>query len=220
MRNASVRFARLWWLQAAVVFGVVLGLVISPVSVQAQDPVPVKRVEEDWVLVLNDPSADNAAPQVTCVMSPVGHADGVFATLELNHGTLPEYRAGGLQLQVWNGEDWLTVRDHADTTLHQSGEVVTFTRKMWLNGGKLNFNVVNGNSSSWGAFGATDNIKLAIASSLSDLNGYSPDLSKSQSGIGYGSQRVQTLKLNKIRYYDGLGNLLQEDTTPRVVHQQ
>jgi hypothetical protein len=40
------------------------------------------------------------------------------------------------------------------------------------------------------------------------------------SGIGFGAQRVQRLVLKAVRYYDGWGNLLNTDTTQRVVHEQ
>lgn len=219
MRKTSKQSLRTWALAPAVLVALVAGVLVS--STRAIDlGASVKKVEEDWELVLNDPDTNVNAPQVTCVISPVNHTDGVYAALELNHGTLPEYTAGGLQLQVWNGEDWLTVRDHADTSLQNSGEVVTWTRRMWLNDGKLTFRVLNGNSTSWGTFGDNENIKLSISSSLSNLNLYSPDVSKANSGVGFGAQRVQSLVLKRVRYYDGSGNLLLEDPTPRVVHQQ
>jgi hypothetical protein len=220
MWNTSVRFARLWGLRSAVVFGVILSVLLLPMALKAQSGSSVMKVEEDWELVLNEPSPDNAAPQVTCAISPLNHFDGVYSALELNHGTLPGYTAGGLQLQAWNGESWLTVRDYDNTTLQNTGEVVTWTSRMVLNDGTLTFRVANGNSTSWGAFGSGGNIKLSLSSTLSNLNLYSPDLSASHSGIGFGSQRVTSLKLRKVRYYDGSGNLLSEDTTPRVVHQQ
>jgi hypothetical protein len=220
MWNTSVRFARLWGFQSAVVFGAILSILLLPMALKAQSGSTVMKVEEDWELVLVEPSPEVAAPQVTCSISPLGNVDGVYAALELNHGTLPSYTAGGLQLQAWNGESWLTVRDYDNTTLHHSGEVVTWTSRMVLSGGLLTFRVANGSSTSWGAFGSGGNIKLSLVSTLSNLNAYSPDLSAAHSGIGFGSQRVQSLKLKQVRYYDGSGNLLSTDTTPRVVHQQ
>jgi hypothetical protein len=220
MAITTVRCARASTLLWPGLFGLLLGLLISSNDVHAFNPAEVMKVEEDWELVLNEPSADNVAPQVTCVISPAGDVEGVYAALELNHGSLPEFSAGGLQLQVWNGEDWLTVRDHAGSALHQTAEVVAWTQKMWLQGGKVHFKVDNGTSTSWGTFGANDNIKLSLSSSLSNLNGYNVALSASQSGIGYGSQRVQSLVLKRVRYYDAAGALLLEDTTPRSVHQQ
>jgi hypothetical protein len=220
MWNTSVRFARFWGFQSAVVFGAILSILLLPMALKAQTGPTVMKVEEDWELVLSEPSPANAAPQVTCSISPLGHFDGIYAALELNHGTLPSYTAGGLQLQAWNGESWLTVRDYDNTTLQSSGEVVTWTTRMSLSAGKVTFFITNGNSTSWGAFGSGGNIKLSLITGLLNLNAYSPDLSVSNSGIGFGSQRVQSLKLKKVRYYDALGNLLSEDTTPRVVHQQ
>jgi hypothetical protein len=188
--------------------------------VAAQGITPVMMVEEDWELVINEPDADNAAPQITCVMSPVNNADGVHSLLEMNHASLPEWEAGGMQLQVWSGDEWLTLRDHADFTLHHSSETVTWTRRMSLGVGKLHFSVVNGHSDSWGDFGGTGTIKLTIDSLLLDLNGYDPDISKVQSGVGFGAQRVNSLKIKRVRYYDALGDLIDQDTTERVVHEE
>jgi hypothetical protein len=206
-------------LRYATVLGFAMALL--PLVAQAVDlPVPVTKVEEDWELVLNEPSPDTVAPQITCLISPFTNCDSVYATLEMNHASLPEFSAGGLQLQVWSGEDWLTVRDYADTALSNTGEVITWTRRMSLGAGKLTFQTTNGSSTSWGNFGGSGTFKLSITSTLASLNGYSPDFSQSQSGIGYGSQRVQSLVLKRVRYYDALGNLITEDTTERVVHQE
>jgi hypothetical protein len=188
--------------------------------VAAQAVTGVQKVEEDWELVVNEPDAENAAPQITCLMSPVDNADGVHALLELNHASLPDFSAGGLQLQVWSGEDWLTLRDHADFTLHHSGETVTWTRRMSLGAGKLTFTCVNGVSDSWGAFGGTGNIKLTVNSLLLNLDGYNPEISRAQSGVSFGAQRVTSLKIKRVRYYDVLGNLIHTDNTERVVHEE
>ncbi len=189
-------------------------------TLRATDPPSsVAKIEEDWELIINEPDVENNAPQVVCVTSPVNNVDGVYAALELNHGTLPEYSAGGLQLQAWNGEDWLSVRDHAATTLHHDNETVTWTMRMWLHDNKLNFKVVDGSSQSWGAFGGTGFIKLSINNPPSSLDGYNPDVSKTNSGVGFASQRVQSLKLKRVRYYNASNELLLEDTTSRTVHQ-
>jgi hypothetical protein len=189
----------------------------------------VMKVEEDWEMVVLEPSPDITAPQITCLISPVGNIDGVYAALELNHGSMPDFSSGGLQLQAWNGESWITVRDYADTTLQNNAEVVTWTTRMSIeediigdgnNLDELTFRVANGNSTSWGLFGTEGTFKLSIDSELTDLNGYSPAVSVANSGIGFGSQRVERLVLKRVRYYDDSGTLLFEDTTQRVVHEQ
>jgi hypothetical protein len=196
-------------------FAWAIALLLLPAHLLAAD---VAKVEEDWELVLNGPSPAITAPQVTCTMTPLGHLNGVYAALEINHGTLPDFTPGGLQLQVWSGEEWLTVRDYADSALNVDDDTVRWTQRMSLGAGKLTFQVVNGSSTTWGAFATSGNFKLSLLSLLTNLNSYSPDLSVNNSGIGFGSQRVASLTLKRVRYYDSSGNLLSEDTTPRVVH--
>jgi len=219
MENASVRCVRLNCLRFVLFCGA-LALVMLPNLAMGQD---VMKVEEDWELVVLEPSPDITAPQITCLISPFGDIDGVFGALELNHGSMPDFSSGGLQLQAWSGESYITVRDYCDTTLQNNSEVVTWTTKMWLNNAsseRLTFKVANGNSTSWGTFGGDGNFKLSLTSAILNLNEYDPAVSVANSGIGFGSQRVERLVLKRVRYYDGWGNLLNEDTTERVVHEQ
>jgi hypothetical protein len=223
MENASVRCVRLNCLRFALLCGVLAALAMFPAIAMGDGTNPVMKIEEDWEMVVLEPSPDITAPQITCLISPVGNIDGVYAALELNHGSMPDFISGGLQLQAWNGESWITVRDYADTTLQNNNEVVTWTTKMWLNNlasERLTFKVTNGTSTSWGAFGEEGNFKLSLTSAIADLSAYSPTVSVANSGIGFGAQRVQRLVLKQVRYYDGWGNLLNTDTTERVVHEQ
>ncbi len=215
MRKSATGSTLKWAVAALVAVGLV-GLVPT---VQAIDlPLGVMKVEEDWELVVIEPSTESVGPQVSCVISPVNHIDGTYANLEVNYGSLPDFSEGGLQLQAWSDEEWLSVRDHAGTTLQNEGETVTWTTRMWLQGGKVHFKVADGNGTSWGNFGdSIDNIKLSLNSSLLSLNGYNPAVSVAHSGVGFGGQRVQCLKIVRIRYYDGFGNLLLEDDTVRDV---
>jgi hypothetical protein len=177
------------------------------------------KVEEDWELVVIEPSAESVGPQVSCVISPVNHIDGAYANLEVNYGSLPDFSEGGLQLQAWSGEEWLSVRDMAGTTLQNEGETITWTTRMWLHDGQVHFKVANGHGTSWGDFGTSeDNIKLSLNTTLLNLGLYSPALSVANSGVGFGGQRVASLKIKRVRYYDGWGNLLLEDYTDHVVN--
>jgi hypothetical protein len=205
------------WAVAAV-FAV--GLVCwGPLSQAIGAPLGTMKVEEDWELVVNEPNSVTVGPQVSCVISPVSHLDGTYGNLEVNYGSLPDFMEGGLQLQAWSGEEWLSVRDMAGTTLQNDAETITWTTRMWLQGGKLNFKIANGNGTSWGNFGDTiDNIKLSLSSSLLTLDAYDPAVSVANSGVGFGGQRVASLKIKRIRYYGILGNLLSEDTTEREVN--
>ena len=197
-----------------------VGLVCWGSMSQAIDvPLGVQKIEEDWELVVIEPTTVSVGPQVSCVISPVNNIDSTYANLEVNYGTLPDFMEGGLQLQAWSDEEWLSVRDMAGTTLQNEGETVTWTTRMWLQGGKINFKIADGNGTSWGNFGDTiDNIKLSLNTSLLTLSGYNTAVSVANSGVGFGGQRVASLKIKKVRYYDGFGNLLLEDNAEHEVN--
>lgn len=184
---------------------------------QAEDNTVVK-VEEDWELIVGEPSPESDAPQVTCVISPYDGAQSVHAAFELNHRSLPSFSAGGMQLQAWNYEHFITRDSAASGQLSTPGETIRWTMKMKIDQGYLFFYVRNGTSSTWGDFGGYGDLTLTIPWSLPSLAGYSPETSVSQSGIGYASNRVDRLVLKEVRYYNADHQLVARDTTERVVH--
>lgn len=184
----------------ALVFGALFAVTAS-----AQD-VSVTRVEESWELVVSDPNSYNDAPQVTCVVSPLGNLQSVHATLELNHRTLPAFASGGLQLQVWNGERLLGYRSNAnEASLSLAGETITWTQAMEIREGTLTFEILNGQSLAWGQFGAEGSLKLVLPTALSNLNDYRPETSAANSGVGFAGNRVQSLKLKAVRFFLSTG---------------
>ncbi len=184
---------------------------------QSNSPTIV-RVEEDWELVVKSPDANSTAPQVTCAFSPVGHVDSVHATFELNHQSLPHFQSGGLQLQVWDGDiPRNTHKFPKADAMSQPQEVVRWTQCMEVGGGSLLFEIRNGTSSTWGAFGGQGYLKATVGTGLVNLNGYSPEVSAKHSGIGYAANRVESLVLKRVRITTDKGQTL-EYTTPLVVH--
>ncbi len=206
--------SRRFWLQHAA--ALVTACMIAN-TLEAQTDTTVAKVEEDWQLTIAEPSPDSDTPQVICVISPYSGASSVHATLEINHHTLPSYAAGGLQLQAWNYETYLTRNTAEQGLLATYGEVITWTTKMELVHGRLYFDV-NGSSTTWGQFGAGGDLRLSIPSPLTSLSSYSPLTSVDQSGIGYAANRVSSLVLKEVRYYNAANELLATDTTARFVH--
>lgn len=178
----------------------------------------VYRVEEDWELVVADPDATTVAPQVTTSISPLGHINGLHATFEINHRTVPSYSPGGLHFHVWNGESRLSTRDDSSNALvSQTGEVVRWTQRMTLVDNTLWLSVREGTSSTWGNFGAEGNLRISMTTNLNNLNEYSPEVSVAQSGIGFASNRAESLVLKRVRRTFNNGQVV-EDNTPRVVY--
>jgi hypothetical protein len=186
----------------------------------AQSEPTIVRVEEDWELVIGTPDPDTDAPQVTCAISPTGNLEGWHAVLELNQQGLPVYAAGGLQLQVWEGDVAVSDRRFPNgAVLATPGEVIQWTQSMQLESGSLTLEIIGGTSTTWGAFGGQGYLKASVASTLSSLNAYSPAVSAANSGVSYAANRVQSLTLKRVRYFTSAGAQI-EDNTARVVHGQ
>ena len=118
------------------------------------DAATIIRVEEDWELVVIDPDPDSSGPQINCLISPIGNANGTYATLELNHHSLNSDEEGGMQLQVWDGESRVgPAKVVTAATLSTLWETISWTQSMRVSGTGLVFEVINGNSETWTKFG-------------------------------------------------------------------
>jgi hypothetical protein len=181
---------------------------------RAQD---IVKVEEDWRLVVSAPDADTVSPQSTCTFAPGGNLDAFYAVFDLNLRNFPSYEAGGVQLQLWNGDSSVeAVREKPGYTLQTDGETITWTQRIALVDEKLRFSVVNGDSQTWGSFGSSTSLSVSVPTDLENLNAYTPAVSLANSGVGFGANRVSSLALVGIRVYSAAG-LVSQDTTEHVV---
>jgi|SRR4051812_46260347 hypothetical protein len=214
--QVSLRAAFRWWLQRSVSRLAFIGFCVAAAAAGAQDLV---HVEEDWELVIANPDSNSCGPQVVCAMSPFSDISGTYFTLEINHRSFPYWSPGGLTLHQWNGDNSVQTMDRADRSVMSTAEeVVTWTSVLDTNGALLTFKAKNGYSSTWGNFGFTGNFKLQSWSIAGNLNDYTPDVSTSQSGVAYASNRVRSLKLLQVRGTLSDGTTA-TDNTPRVVYQ-
>jgi hypothetical protein len=168
--------------------------------------IDIVAIEEHWEVEIGEPDSESSGPQVCMVMSPTGTLDGDYFVFTVNHQSDPEYVPGGLQVQQWCGENVVDSREANAGTLHHNDETVSWIQRTELHGGALTFEVQSGESTSWGSFGDTGNLKFTIASSLTSLNGYRPAISLTESGVSFAGNRVRSLTLTKIRWFDADGN--------------
>lgn len=178
---------------------------------------PVVRVEEDWQLVMNEPDENVDSPQFHTVMSPYDHVDTHYAQVLWNYRETPDYTAGGVQLQSYDGDYLIRTRSVEYRQLSTSAEAIRWTQSLQTDGATLTFSVFNGTSTTWGSFGR--DMVIDFSASLNDLGGYSPDASASNSCVTYGTNRVDSLSITEVRYYGADGSLLYTDSNPRVVFQ-
>ena len=156
--------------------------------------------------------------------SQLAKAHRVCAVFELNHQTQPSFVAGGMQLQIWDGPQLLDSRKFPRNEIMASpGERVTWTQTMTLTrGGEavvLTFEIIDGQSTSWGYFGGQGYLRSSVATDLQSLNGYNPRLSVLNSSAGYAANRVQSLAIREVRLVLSDGQVLR-DTTVRSVYPQ
>lgn len=197
---------RLWVLRTLLV-----ALILSITASLAMAQLPtIVRVEEDWEVVVSTPDPNCDSPQITAALLPQGSTDGLFATFEVNHQDVPEYVAGGLQLQVWHGETPLGSRKFPDPSLLATpNETVRWTQSMTLSEGVLTFEITNGSSATWGSFGGQGYLRTGIQTSMTNLNSYDPHDTIDNSTVGYASNRIGSFVLVCVRLYTDTGEELE-----------
>jgi hypothetical protein len=164
-------------------------------------------IEEHWELEVGQPDAGSSGPQVCMVMSPSEDLTSDYFILTINHHSEPEYIPGGIQVQQWYGDEMLASKvGPQEGTLHHSDEIVRWVQRTAIADGKLTFEILDGQSTSWGAFGGQGHLRFSINTHLATLNGYRPAVSLGDSGVSFGGNRVRSLTLTKIRWFDSAGN--------------
>jgi hypothetical protein len=208
-KRVLLTVGRRWWL------GLAAGCCVAALAsmqLTAQTTTNYDRVEEDWEIVVNEPASNTNAPQLINTISPTWHNQGQYAIFEVNHITQPVYEQGGWQLQRWYGDIYRTARTSTPAAvLSTPGETITYTLALSVTSGVLKYELLNGQSQSWGAFGGP-NENLSVASLYSNLNGYSTSLSVNNAKVGFASHRVARFALKEVRWYSG-GSLVQTDST-------
>lgn len=165
-------------------------------------------IEEHWELQVGGADAGRSAPQVTMVMSPNGSVSGDFFLVTMNHWSYPNFAPGGIQLQRWNGENCVaTSNASSSSTLALESETITWRQRISLIEDQLRFELLDGNSQSWGSFGGWGTLRLSSPTSLQRLNDYRPAISLEQSGIAYAGNRVSSLTLQKLRWKTSDGEI-------------
>ena len=178
----------------------------------------VDGVEEDWVLVVTTPDPNITCPQISTQMLLDSDPTSAVMVFNLNYREAPTFFAGGLQVKIQSGDQVYATAYQGSAQLQTSNETIPWTQRLSLSNGTLSFKVNSGTSTTWGNFGQGEtDLAVSIASSRTSLSNYSPDASVTNSGAGFGANRVGSMTLLRVRYYQGQ-TLLSTDSTPRMVN--
>lgn len=192
---------------------VALAVICPPATAQPT----LERVEEDWELVVGDPDWAVDAPQVSVTMIPFTSAPHLQLQLNLNHALSPDFVSGGIQLRVVDEDSLLgQLHLHAGEKLEYESETVRWTSAVQKIPGGYSFGIASGISQSWGAFGGNDYL-LGLSQSLvgGNLEGYTYVRSLENSGVSFAGNRVQSLRLLRVRYFYNSGQMVEQQ-----VHQE
>ena len=177
----------------------------------------IDRIEEDWQLVISIPDPNLTCPQITTQMKLDSDPLSSVMVFNLNYCDAPSFLAGGLQVKVQAGDQTLATSSQGSAQLQTNGETITWTQQLSLSQGVILFKVVSGSSVTWGNFGADASpLAVSVATSQTSFANYSPDASAKNSGPSFGSNRVTSMTLLCVRYYQGQ-TLVSTDTTTRSV---
>ena len=110
------------------------------------------RVEEDWQLVISTPDPSTNSPQITMTMKPGNDASYPNMIFNVNYQDYPSFISGGLQMKVWQGNQVAASSTQGSGQLQTNNETITWTQRMSLSGGNLNFKILSGNSTTWSTF--------------------------------------------------------------------
>jgi len=186
----------------------------SASAFQVSTPI-IDGVEEDWEIVIKTTDVTAAGPQITTTMCPGPVEDHPDANFNLNYREGESFLAGGLQIEVFDGDQVLTTADARTESLQTDNETITWTQRLSVSDSTAYYLVKSGLSTTWGSFGGTE-LSVSFPTTLTDMSNYTPDVSTANSGVGWQSDHVSSMQLLQVRYYSG-NTLVSTDSTPRTI---
>src|SRR5260221_11115238 len=100
-----------------------------------------------------------------------------------------------MQLQVWSAGKVTDTSSQGQNMFATEGETVTWTQRMSISGGTLNYNINNGQSTTWGQFGQGSQLSVSFSTDLTSLATYDPATSATASGVTWEQTYVTSLTL-------------------------
>ncbi len=177
-----------------------IALVATPLF--SNEPWLITRVEEDWELVVREPSPTLDSPQISTWMSPTDQLDGKHFSTDFNHAQRPDFSSGGFQVKAMDWESLMDDRiSDSGAYLSNDNETIRWTQRMEIKENALEFSIRDGTSQSWGSFGGPSTTIRFDQSPVTNLNAYSVNKSAEWAGVGFGGNRIESFTLKRVRIY-------------------
>jgi hypothetical protein len=187
----------------AVVIGVAFWIsTLAGLPTCAGEEASVFKIEEVWEMTINDPDPANISPQVTFFVSPSVSIDDSYFQLQMNYAADEGFSPGGFHVAAVRGGGIVDeARSATQRKLATDGDVIRWTSVMAVIENKVLFAVRDGHSQEWGYFGGPDYLVRITPSPVDDLSAYHPQHSLDSVDIGFGANRVASIRLIEVRYF-------------------
>lgn len=162
-------------------------------------------VEEDWEMVIHEPDVKTNSPQVSFFLYP-GGTDERYFQLQMNFAAEEGFSSGGFRVGAFVDEIPVDEeRSRVRGVLAWDGDKVEWTSAMAVFDGKLMYALKDGHGLQWGSFGGPEFLVSMPNEHINDLSNYDPQQSLDNVDIGFGSNRVHSIRLKRVRvvYTDG-----------------
>lgn len=185
--------------RATIFAGGLCALAMMASVAHATDP-ELFMVEEDWELVINEPDVQINSPQVAFFLYPDADHSDCYFQLQMNYAAEDGYSSGGFRVGAFCNE---VAVDEERSNIRQSlawdNDQIRWTSAMAVFNGKLMFAVKDGYGMQWGPFGGPEYLVEMDDQEMHCLDHYSPSKSLQSVDIGFGANRVASIKLKTVR---------------------
>lgn len=182
------------------------GLCLFATTVAYADTPKLFLVEEDWEMVINEPEVSINSPQVAFFLYPDADHSECYFQLQMNYAAEDGYSSGGFRVGAFYHEQPIDEeRSAVRETLAWDNDRLQWTSAMAVFNGKLMYALKDGYGYQWGTFGGPEYLVEMDDLDMHALDHYSPQKSLESVDIGFGANRVSSIRLKRVRlkYTDG-----------------
>ncbi|MEO1617939.1 MAG: hypothetical protein AAFV88_18945 [Planctomycetota bacterium] len=196
MFHMQIRAAARSW-RLAIILWLVACLTAS--TTLADDP-KLFLVEEDWEVVITEPDAAINSPQIAFFLFPDAEHDDCYFQLQMNYSAEDGYSSGGFRVGAFCNEVPMDEeRSRVSEMLTWDNDRISWTSAMAVFDGKLMYALKDGDGQQWGNFGGPEYLVEMDDQDLHALDHYSPTKSLESLDIGFGKNRVASVRLKRVR---------------------
>lgn len=159
-------------------------------------------IEEDWEMAINVPEVATHSPQIAFFTCPNANDDDSYFQLQMNYHADTDFSGGGFHVGAFSsGTRVDEARSRTRIPLRIDNDRIRWTNVMATVNGKYLFAVSNGSGDDWGKFGGPEYLVSMPADDSNNLDKYDYKTSQEMVDIGFGGNRVKTVRLIRVRYF-------------------